>query len=117
MDLNTQLKVVAEEKKALLGGTDVSLEERCEVLIEALKKTEATGTEAQALPQGFLPLEEFFDTDVTCSAGCIIHPADPEARSQWFFNCLLAYIVFFYSDVWSSTRDHSTLEKRFQSLE
>jgi hypothetical protein len=74
------------------------LDDRCDKLVQALKETRADGVvfgvEEQAVPEGFLPLEEFFDADVSCTCGMLIHPSAPEQRSRWFFNIFLAFVVF-----------------------
>lgn len=96
LDLDRQLMSVAEEKKELLGGDSVVLQDRCDKLRSALSDITcvyAGGTESPESVKGFLPLEEFLDTDVTCS-GCFHHPIDLDALSQWFFNHMLAVIVF-----------------------
>lgn len=129
LDLDAQLKGLAEEYKEMLGGEKVEVEERCGKLVEALKATRAEGlafgVEEQQAPEGFLPLQEFLDDDVTCTCGVLIHPASPEERSQWFFNMFLAFVVFIIQtlcpfvmvvQLWDSDDNHIKDLKQLWSL-
>lgn len=108
LDLDQQLQLVAEKHKSLLGGDDVSLEARSHRLVKALRQTPMSGiarhpglagilpedfVESARVPCGFLPLEEFLETNVTSTLG-VVHPFDREERSQWFFNNFMAILVF-----------------------
>lgn len=98
-DLSQQMRELANEHAALLGGGPATVDERVEALHEALKRTTVGGcpggpaaanTEAM---RGFKPLEDFLECPVS-RIGPLLLPREKEERAEWWKNHVIAILVF-----------------------
>lgn len=94
-DISQQFQEIADKNNQHLNSPWP--EERFKKLVQALSETKVQGRahdmEAQVVPKGLLALDEFLDNDVTSTLG-VVHPSDSDARGKWFFNQVLAVMVF-----------------------